>query len=183
MANVSGKITIPAPPSGCLTSITELLAHIQANASITLALPNGTFVSYGTTEPGEEFRTSPWIKTDSGGGPLGTFIFSTKLGAWVRDTGAVLGERRSVFRTEETMALDLAAKGLDVGWEVCDGTGTTALDFRCKDKDIDVTIAIGGGSGEQTISVPQVRGFFQPETPNLPTTTEWTFYTVVFIGY
>lgn len=168
---IEASIHIPSPGLGCVPSVDALIAHIRAEGRVKFEV-GGVVVMVQQSEPDITKIGNVWLKVNSDGAPVNLYGYDTKRAEWVTCSGAHKGERRTILRTESTVAQDREMKGLRHGWELADGKGTSGVDLRDKDKDVTVTI----GNDSTTIKVPDVRGFFEGQSAN------WTTYTVIYTG-
>lgn len=113
-------------PNIPFTDITDLVTLF--NTLVATVLPNDlTPYIIGDTIPAVDDQDKAWVKLDSSGRPLGTFVFYS--GAWVREAPPV-GARLGYFSGDPTGAFDVTGLGLPdtdyFGWALANGNNGTA---------------------------------------------------------
>ncbi len=114
------------PPEGtCPTTFTDAVNVLNTLVSSQITTSYLPYI-IGSTTPAVEDRDKAWVRLDSVGRPLGTFIFYA--GSWRRE---YTGKAREItsFNGDPALYFDGTGKGLTTaewdGWAICNGNNGT----------------------------------------------------------
>lgn len=126
------EINLAAPdPNACPANIVELVALLDTLLTGSVI---GDYLPYvtGVDEPGVEDQDKVWHRLDSGGKPIGTFLYYN--GAWRREYNGQ-SNQMCFFHGNPDGVFDAEGRGLPEtdwdGWQICNGNNGTA-DFSGK---------------------------------------------------
>lgn len=119
---------LPTPPNTCIPGtadgiigmMAQYLQIVQKSATQVL-----TSVNYGSTTPSVSNQDVPWIRLDSNGQPIGTFVFFN--GKWIRSLDYPIG---FIAMYNGLMSnFDGTGKGVQGtqadSWSICNGSNNT----------------------------------------------------------